>query len=149
MKLDTTSEAVIHFLMKEEMYAYDYINGLPEELALQGITEDQFLASCRYLKRKGYCEDAFDQRNNVCGIALTHEMIHRKEFRWINVREFLFHSVAVPIVVSAVTSAVIGFGGLCWAHLTSGSNTMMQNVPATNIETSPETITEITSHLGS
>lgn len=148
-KYDKTTEAVISFLMKQVDLAYDYTEGFPPEMQQLGISEEAFYRSCRYLKVMGLCDDAYDQNGKVCGISIGHKLLHREEFFWIDVREFLFQSIAVPIVVSLLTTAVIGIGALCWAHINNGSRTTTQNVPETITETQNETSTEITSHLGS
>ena len=119
MKLDRTSEEIISFLRTQDMYAYDYSTEYPRYFIDRGIGEDEFMACCRALKRKGACEDALDRPGGkVCGICLTHEMIHREEFRFINFKDFMFHSVLVPVAVSVLTSGAIAACAICWALLT-------------------------------
>lgn len=137
-KFDKTTEAVISFLEKQDECSYDFTLGFPREMVDLGISEEKFYSSCRYLKRKELCDDAFDQNGRVCGIALGHRLMHREEFFWIDLKEFLFHSVAIPIIVSALTSAVIGIGALAWARIHEPKNTIQntrQLIDETNSDT--------------
>lgn len=138
-KFDKTTEAIISFLEKQDECSYDFTLGFPREMVDLGINEEKFYASCRYLKRKELCDDAFDQKGRVCGIALGHRLMHREEFFWIDLKEFLFHSVAVPIVVSALTSSIIGIGALAWKSVHEEKNTS-QNTMQLMEETSSDTI---------
>ena len=118
VKYDRVVEAVISFLWKQDEYSYDYTLGLPREMVDQGISEEYFYAACRFLKQKGLCDDAFDQKGNVCGISLGHRLLHRDEFFWLDARAFLFHSVLVPVAVSVLTSGAIALCVICWKLIT-------------------------------
>ena len=134
LRFDKVSERVISFLMDQDRHAYDLTLGLPPELS--DLDKDDFFESCRYLIAKKYCENSYNQKGEPCGIVLTHQLVHRKEFFWIDVREFLFSSVLIPVLVSVLTSGLVYFCAFCWDRM--HDHPVQISVVTERSESSPE-----------
>ena len=59
-----------------------------------------------YLESKGYI-DCYNSDNSINCIYVKYEAQNYREFNFIKTKEFLFKSIAVPIVVTILTSCAI------------------------------------------
>lgn len=67
--------------------------------------------SCiRHLEANGYIEyhkRMLHGQSIVDGFCLSHKGLHRKEFSWLKLRQFIFRSILTPIVVTIITNLII------------------------------------------
>ena len=111
--IDKTSAKLLNYMISHHdttSYVWHYgeqFNTMASELQL--LPGD--LRSCvQHLEATGYI--AYHKRNlhgqSISnGFCLTHKGLHRREFSWLEIRQFLFRSILTPIVVSILTTIAL------------------------------------------
>lgn len=107
--LDKTSKCFLNYLEKQPQQRIMYYEDpeYPDEIG----DKNKFFAVIRYLEGLGYLEFIKNQHGTHMGVCLSHTGIHRKEYSWIAVKEYLLNKwieiIALVIAVPAFIMALI------------------------------------------
>lgn len=71
-----------------------------------GLSEHHVSTCIRTLEKLGFIAYVADQRGHTVGFELESKAYHRFHYGWVTVRDFLFKSVLVPILVTLVTNLI-------------------------------------------
>lgn len=85
----------------DRVYTYAFI----EEHYAESISMESVFATVRYLDKIGYLEIATANGISL-GVVLTELSLHPYEFQIERIKNFLFKSILVPIIVSFVTTLI-------------------------------------------
>lgn len=85
----------------DRVYTYAFI----EEHYAKSISMESVFATVRYLDKIGYLEIATANGISL-GVVLTELSLHPYEFQIERIKNFLFKSILVPIIVSFVTTLI-------------------------------------------
>lgn len=88
----------------DRVYTYAFI----EEHYAKSISMESVFATVRYLDKIGYLEIATANGISL-GVVLTELSLHPYEFQIERIKNFLFKSILVPIIVSFVTTLITNF----------------------------------------
>lgn len=135
--MDKTSKRILDCLSKAPDHTIFYYNDWPDEIS--DIDEDVIFAAIRYLIKKELCERCTNQNGQSIGVCLSHEGIHRSEFFRIRMREFLYNSIAVPVIVALLTTLATTACAYYWNKINSINTTTIE---ATIEETTESNIVE-------
>lgn len=83
--IDKRSKKFIKWLSGRSGHRFFYYDEYPDEFG----DRDEFFAMVRFLNEKGLVETIKDQNGIHMGVRLSHVSIHRKEFSFMAVGEYL------------------------------------------------------------
>ena len=137
--MDKTSKRILDCLSKAPDYTIFYYDDWPDEIS--DIDDTVIFAAIRYLTKKELCEICRNQHGTSIGVCLSHEGIHQDEFIKIRRREFLYNSVAVPIIVALLTTLITTACAYYWSKLTAINASMANTAITETTEINTEVLT--------
>lgn len=108
--LDRQSAKLLKTFIVLEKDAEDYVDTFfdSEELfEASGLSEKDVDRSVRFLVEEGYVRDAYNDRDQLYGFALTQRGRFYRTYRRIELMSFLAKSVLCPIVLSVLTTIIM------------------------------------------
>lgn len=73
---------------------------------VSNVDKYEIIRCCEHLANAGYFEEFCVDLSGEVRLFLTYKGHHYREISWLELKEFLFKSISVPIFVSVVTSLI-------------------------------------------
>ncbi|MDO5777810.1 MAG: hypothetical protein Q4Q08_05890 [Eubacteriales bacterium] len=143
--MDKTCEKVLDYFLSQENPAsfslFYAMRGFDHDISTTKMSYQEFRKTLLYLESRDYVTIHRDAKGNCQVVSLSYKGLHYKEIQRDEVKNFIFKSIAIPVMVSIITAAVTTGIGYIWGQtaLSAGMTTTQESATPTTVPMQEDT----------